>query len=136
MKSEWTNERVKYYVFYHCQSTTACREGSVSPQTPLHPVRGKNIIGEEGGKRDGRERNIGKGKEERQKGGEETERESGGKAHQLLGKERHVLDDGQSDPPFGVLCQLHNGRQEGGGQLTDPYDCRRERYRGKESTSS
>ena len=39
---------------------------------------------------------------------------------ELAGQERHVLNDGQSDPPLGVLGQLHDGGQQGLAQLLDP----------------
>ena len=39
---------------------------------------------------------------------------------QLTRQQRHVLDDGQSDAPFGILCQFDNGRQKGLTQLLDP----------------
>ena len=38
---------------------------------------------------------------------------------ELAGQERHVLDDGEPDPPLGVLRQLHYGGQEGLTQLLD-----------------
>ena len=50
--------------------------------------------------------------------GERREKREG-RGYQLFSKERHVLDDGQSDPPFGVLSQLHNGWQQRRGQLTN-----------------
>ena len=40
----------------------------------------------------------------------------------LAGKQRHVLDDGQPDPPLGVLCQLHDGWEERLAQLLDADD--------------
>ena len=40
----------------------------------------------------------------------------------LTSQERHVLDDGQPDPPLGVFRQLHDGRQEGLGELLDADD--------------
>ena len=39
--------------------------------------------------------------------------------HQLPRQQGHVLDDGQADPPLGVLGQLHDGGQQGLGQLAD-----------------
>jgi len=39
--------------------------------------------------------------------------------HQLPCQQGHVLYDGQADPPLGVLGQLHDGGQQGLGQLAD-----------------
>ena len=39
---------------------------------------------------------------------------------QLAGQERHVFDDGQSDAPFVVFSQLHDGRKERLRQFPDP----------------
>lgn len=39
--------------------------------------------------------------------------------HQLSGQQGHVLDDGQPHSPLGIFSQLHNGRQQGLGQLSD-----------------
>lgn len=41
------------------------------------------------------------------------------RTYQLAGQQWHVLDDGQADPPFGVLCQLDDGRQQGLRELAD-----------------
>ena len=32
--------------------------------------------------------------------------------HQLSCQQGHVLYDGEADPPLGILCQLHDGRQQ------------------------
>ena len=40
----------------------------------------------------------------------------------LTGQERHVLDDGEPDPPLGVLCQLDDGGEERLGELLDADD--------------
>ena len=37
----------------------------------------------------------------------------------LSSEEGHVLDDGEPDPPLGVLGQLHDGGEEGLAQLLD-----------------
>ena len=41
---------------------------------------------------------------------------------QLTSQQGHVLDDGQPDPPLGVLCQLHDGWEERLAQLLDAND--------------
>ena len=40
----------------------------------------------------------------------------------LTCQQGHVLDDGQPDPPLGVLCQLHDGGEERLAQLFDAND--------------
>lgn len=39
--------------------------------------------------------------------------------HQLSRQQGHVLDNGQADPPLGVLGQFHDGRQQRLRQLAD-----------------
>lgn len=39
--------------------------------------------------------------------------------HQLSRQQGHVLYDGEAHPPLGVLRQLHDGGQQGLGQLAD-----------------
>lgn len=41
---------------------------------------------------------------------------------QLTCQQRHVLNDGQSYSPFGILCQFDNSWQQGLTQLLDPDD--------------
>ena len=41
------------------------------------------------------------------------------RTHQLSGQQGHILDDGQADPPLGVLGQLHDSRQQRLGELAD-----------------
>lgn len=43
----------------------------------------------------------------------------GHRTHQLSSQQGHVLNDGQPHSPLGIFSQLHNGRQQGLGQLSD-----------------
>lgn len=42
--------------------------------------------------------------------------------YQLPGQKGHVLDDGQSHAPLGILCQLDDSRQQRLGKLADSND--------------